>query len=144
MFCGPIFFSAFCQNCSIVQYMVEIVVLIPPLCNKGVSGRLSELPFIEHIFQAKLKTSECFVVQYIYLVCRKCSIVQYMVVRIPPPCNKGVSGRLSESPQCFYNWRPITQCFVKRAQSDICLGLEQVFTSNNFATIMAPQCCNPA
>ena len=120
----------------------------PHPCNKGVSGRLSELPLIEDICQAKLKPSECSVVQFVFSAfCQKCSIVQYMVeivVTFPHPCNKGVSGRLSESPQCFNYWRPITQCFVKRAQSDICLGLEQVFTSNNFATIMAPQCCNPA
>ena len=69
-------------KCSIVQYMVEIVILIPLPCNKGVPGRLSELPLIEDICQAKLKPSECSVVHY------KCSIVQYMVdivVLIPPP-----------------------------------------------------------
>ena len=44
----------------------------------------------------------------------------------PPLCNKGVSGRLSESPQCFH-WPTITQCFAKRAQSNICLGPQLIF-----------------
>ena len=44
----------------------------------------------------------------------------------PPRCNKGVSGGLSESPQCSH-WPTITQCFVKMAQSNICLRAKLIF-----------------
>ena len=116
----------FSQIVKNVQVFVQVILLspphpTPPLCNKGVS--LSELPLIQHICQAKLKS---LWVIWFGLNWHKCLGGNGCRHPTPPLCNKGVSGRLSESPQCFH-WPTITQCFVKRAQSNICLGPQLIF-----------------